>query len=188
MSAQPKPFVSPEEYLERERKAETKSEYYNGEILAMSGGSPRHSLIAANLVRELGNALKGTGCLVFNSDLRVHVQANGLYTYPDVSVVCGDNRLLDEDGDVLATPVLLVEVLSPSTEHYDRGQRFALYRGLETLREYVLVAQERRSVEVFRKNDAGRWELYEPDAEGTVELASVGCVLRVEEVYANVPF
>ena len=189
MSVQPKNDVSPGEYLERERRADHKSEYYAGEVFAMSGGSRRHSLIATNLASELRTALKGTGCLVFNSDLRVYVAASGLYTYPDVSVVCGDERYVDEEEDTLTTPVVIVEVLSPATETYDRGQKFTFYRGLASLREYVLVAQERRSVEVFRRNDAGRWELYEPDPEhGTVELASVGCVLRLDEVYANVRF
>lgn len=187
MSVQPKLRLSPREYLERERLADYKSEYYDGEVFAMSGGTRNHSLIATNVSTSLNLALRGSGCLVFNSDLRVHIPEAGLYTYPDVSVVCGEERFLDDEQDTLVNPVLVVEVLSPSTERYDRGQKFAFYRALGSLREYVLVAQDRPSVEVFRKNDEGRWELYEAQG-GAVALASVGCTLRLEDLYAGVSF
>ena len=121
MAVQTKPFITPEEYLERERQAEYKSEYYNGEIFAMSGASRNHALLTSNVIAALHNALRGTDCLVYSSDLRIHIPASGLYTYPDVSVVCSQDELLDEQHDTLLNPVLIVEVLSPSTERYDRG-------------------------------------------------------------------
>ncbi len=189
MAVQTKPFITPEEYLERERQAEYKSEYYNGEIFAMSGGTHNHSLLTSNFIAVLNVALRGTGCLVFTSDLRVHIPAVGLYTYPDVSVVCGEVDLLDDMHDILLNPVLLVEVLSPSTESYDRGKKFAFYRSITSLKEYALVSQRQKLVEVFRKNEENLWVLHETDeARGTVELASVGCALQLDDLYANVTF
>ena len=189
MSVQTKPFTTPEEYLERERAAEFKSEYYNGEIFAMSGGSRNHVMIAGNCQMALRAALKDKECVVFQSDLRVHIPSTDLYTYPDVVVVCGEEDYLDTQKDTLINPVLLIEVLSSSTESYDRGQKFAFYRSIDSLQEYALVAQDRVSVEVFRKNDEGHWVLYEADAEqGTIEMASVGCVLKLDDLYANVTF
>jgi Uma2 family endonuclease len=182
MSQQPKTLLTVEEYLDLERQADYKSEYYQGEIFAMSGGSPNHSLIATNCARLLGNALQGSGCRVYNSDLRVHVVTVNMYTYPDITVVCDKSDIVDES---LLNPLVLVEVLSPSTESYDRGQKFAFYRSIPSLREYVLVAQERQSIEVFRRNDTGIWELHLPQ-DGVIELASVGCSIRLEDVYADV--
>jgi Uma2 family endonuclease len=184
MTAQAQPYIAPEVYLERERAAEYKSEYYGGEVFAMSGGTINHSLISTNTISVLHAALKGTGCRVFNSDLRVYIPASGLFTYPDASVVCGDVELLDDRADNLLNPVLLVEVLSPSTESYDRGTKFALYRSIPSLEEYMLVSQDQRRVEVFRKDTSGRWVLY--DVEDAVELASVGCTIPVEDLYAGV--
>jgi Uma2 family endonuclease len=179
------PKLTPQEYLDLEELAEYKSEYYQGEIFAMSGGSPSHALIATNFARALGNALQGSGCRVYNSDLRVHVPAITFYAYPDISVVCGKLELTGDRQDNLANPVLIVEVLSPSTESYDRGEKFSLYRSIPSLREYVLVAQNRLSVEVFHRNDAGIWELHLPE-EGKVALASIGCTVRLDDVYADV--
>lgn len=181
---QSKPFISPEDYIEREKTAELKHEYYQGEIFAMSGGTLNHASLAVNMSTALSNALLEKGCRVFSSDLRVHVEAFGLYTYPDVSVVCGEVETT-EDGLSLLNPTLLVEVLSPSTEPYDRGQKFRFYRGIPSLREYVLVAQERRSIEVFRRNEENRWTLYEPE-DGAIALASVDAVLQLDAVYAGV--
>ena len=187
MAVQTKPFITPEEYLERERQAEYKSEYYNGEIFAMSGGTRNHSLLTSNAIAALHTALQGTDCLAFTSDLRVHIPASGLFTYPDVSVVCGPDELLDEQHDTLLNPVLIVEVLSRSTERYDRGRKFAFYRSIPSLREYVLVSQRQKLVEVFRKNEEGLWVLHEYDAErGAVVLEAVGCTLDLDALYANV--
>ena len=189
MTVQTKPFITSEEYLERERQAEYKSEYYNGEIFAMSGGTRNHSLLTSNFIGVLNATLRGTGGLVFTNDLRIHIPAVGLYTYPDVSVVCGEEELLDDHQDILLNPVLLVEVLSPSTESYDRGQKFVFYRSIPSLKEYALVSQRQKLVEVFRKNEENLWVLHETDeARGTVDLASVGCALQLDDLYANVTF
>ncbi len=189
MAVQTKPFITPEEYLERERQAEYKSEYYNGEIFAMSGGTRNHSLLTSNFIALLSVALRGTGCLVFTNDLRIHIPAAGLYTYPDVSVVCGEEELLDDHQDILLNPVLLVEVLSPSTESYDRGKKFSFYRSISSLKEYALVSQRQKLVEVFRKNEEHLWVLHETDeARGTVDLASVGCAIQLDDLYANITF
>lgn len=200
MAVQTKPFITPEEYLERERQADYKSEYYHGEIFPlgesrgtdpadMAGAQRNHVLLVSKIVTALNNALQDRTCLVFPTDMRVHVAAYGLYTYPDVAVVCGEEHYLDEQQDTLVNPVLLVEVLSPSTESYDRGQKFAFYRSIPTLKEYALVSQRQKLVEVFRKNEENLWVLHETDAaRGTVELASVGCALHLDDLYANVTF
>ncbi len=198
MSVQTQPFVTPEEYLERERRAEYKSEYYRGEIFPlgeprgtdpadMAGAQRNHVLLVSKVVTALNNALQDRTCLVFPADMRVHVAAYGLYTYPDVAVVCGEEHYLDEQQDTLLNPVLLVEVLSRSTESYDRGTRFAFYRSIASLREYALVSQRQKMVEVFRKNEEGLWVLHEFDeARNDVALASVDCTLRLDDLYANV--
>ena len=146
-------------------------------------------MIAGNCHMALRAALKDKGCAVFQSDLRVHIPATDLYTYPDVVVVCGEEQYLDTQKDTLINPVLLIEVLSSSTESYDRGQKFEFYRSIDSLQEYVLVAQDRVSVEVFRKNDEGHWVLYEADTEqGTIAMASIGCTLKLDDLYATVTF
>ncbi len=187
MAVQTKPFITPEEYLDRERQAEFKSEYYNGEIFAMSGGIRNHSLLTSNTLAALHTALQGTDCLTFTSDLRVYIPATELFTYPDITVVCGEEELLDDQQDTLLNPALVVEVLSPSTESYDRGQKFAFYRSIPSLREYVLVSQRQKLVEVFRKNKEGLWVLHEYNAErGVVVLDTVGCTLDLDALYAHV--
>lgn len=186
MSAQPITLLTPEEYLERERTADFKSEYHQGATFAMSGAKRNHVMIAGNLAATIWIALRGHGCFTYQSDLKVLVEAVGLYTYPDVVVVCGEEEL-DDGQDVLLNPTLIAEVLSPPTEQYDRGKKFAFYRTIPTLQEYVLVAADRRRVEVFRRNEAGRFELYEA-TEGAVTLASVGCTVAMDEVYADVHF
>src|SRR3569833_2528692 len=140
-------YISPEEYLERERKAETKSEYYRGEIFAMAGASFRHGTIVANLSGELREKLRKTPCTVHASDLRLLVTPAGLYTYPDVVVIFGPPSFVDEREDIVTNPVVLIEVLSNSTKNYDRGQKFELYRTLSSLKEYVTVSQDQVHVE-----------------------------------------
>ena len=143
MSAIPKPSLTPQEYLARERRATEKSEYYRGEIFAMAGASFEHSLIKDNLARESGNQLKDKPCRVITSDLRIKVNATGLYTYPDAVIVCDEPKFEDAQVDTLLNPRVIVEVLSDSTEKYDRGGKFAHYRQIPSLQEYVLVAQDR---------------------------------------------
>ncbi|MGV3719987.1 MAG: Uma2 family endonuclease [Actinomycetota bacterium] len=155
-------YISPDEYLALERAADQKSEYINGEVFAMSGGSFAHSTLCANLILEIGLALKGTPCAVKTSDLRISIPDAGLYTYPDVSVVCGEPEFSDEFLDTLLNPALLVEVLSPSSEAYDRGVKFAHYQRIASLKEYVLVAQDRVRVERYvREGEAWKYFRYE---------------------------
>ncbi len=176
------------EYLALERASETRSELVNGQILAMTGASRAHNLIAASICREIGNHLKGRPCEAYQSDMRVKVSPTGLYTYPDVVVVCGSPSLEDEYGDTLLNPTLLVEVLSPSSEAYDRGEKFAHYRRLDSLREYLIVAQDRPRVERYVR-DGERWVLTEASGlDATLDLASIGCVLALADVYDKVPF
>jgi len=137
--AKPIQRLSEAEYLELERRAEYKSEFLDGEMFAMSGGTRPHSVIACNLIRAIGNQLRGSPCVVYNSDMRVKVQAAGLYTYLDVSVACGQSEVEDEHDDVLLNPTVIVEVLSESPEAYDRGKKFEFYRQLSSVREYLFV-------------------------------------------------
>ena len=186
MGTQPNVMVTQETYLERERTAEFKSEYYRGEIFAMSGASKHHVRIASQLLFALMKTFEGSNCFVFTSDLRIHIPKNGLYTYPDIGMVCGEDEYLDNHSDTLLNPDLLVEILSPSTESYDRGQKFAFYRQIESLQEYVLVAQDRRSIDVFVRGKNDGWWLREPDYEdGTVVL--LGHSLQLDEIYRGIP-
>ncbi|HXG67483.1 MAG TPA: Uma2 family endonuclease [Blastocatellia bacterium] len=187
MSSQPKTYFTPEEYLELERKAAHKSEYLNGEIFARGGASPRHVLIVTNVVSELRAQLKNRPCTVYSTDLRVRVSRTGLYTYPDVIVVCGNPQFADDHKDTLLNPTLIVEVLSKSTKDYDRGEKFEHYRTLESFREYVLVAQDRHHVEHHVRQSDNTWLLSETNRiEDTIELVSIGCRLALNEVYDKV--
>jgi Uma2 family endonuclease len=189
MSAQPQPRLAPEQYLEIDRASEFRNEYYNGRMYAMSGGSHPHAIVIGNLIRHLGNALVKRPCLVTASDLRVRVAPAGLYTYPDVVVVCGEPRYADNQIDTLLNPILLIEVLSPSTEAYDRGFKSAQYRTLESLQEYALVSQAEPRVEVFRRQEGGHWLLSEfVGSEAVCRFESVGASVTLGEVYENVTF
>jgi Uma2 family endonuclease len=173
------------EYLVFEEASDVKHEFLNGEVFAMSGGTPEHAALAMAFGRLLGDALPARPCRVFSSDARVRIQATGLTTYPDVSVICGRAEKDPEDDCAMVNPVLLVEVLSDSTEAHDRGDKAAHYRHIPSLREYVFVSQRERRIEVYRRNEAGRWELFESEAGATCELASVGCTLAVDDVYRD---
>ena len=183
MASQPKTSFTPEEYLELERKTERKNEYLNGEISAMGGASPRHVLIVTNVVRELSSQLKGRPCSVFSTDLRVRVSPEGLYTYPDVAVLCGPPQFSDSRRDTLTNPTLIVEVLSKSTKDYDR-EKFEQYRSIESFREYVLIAQDRPHVEHFVRQTDNTWLLSETSKpDDAVSLPAIGCQLQLAEVY-----
>jgi Uma2 family endonuclease len=171
------------EYLEIERAAEFKSEFYAGEMFAMAGASPPHVLITSNVTAELNAQLKGRPCRVYSSDLRVRVSETGLYTYPDVVVVCGEQQFDDEKRDTLLNPTLIVEVLSPATEAYDRGDKFAHYQRLPSLRGYVLIAQDRQRIERYVKQGEGPDWLLTAVSQGAVSLPSIGCELRLADVY-----
>ena len=173
------------EYLAAEERSLEKHEFLDGEVHAMSGGTPEHGALAMAFGVALGSALLGRPCRVFSSDVRVRVKATGLAAYPDISVVCGKLETDDEDPNAIANPVLLVEVLSDSTDARDRGEKAAHYRLIPTLREYVFVSQGRRRIEVYRRNEANRWELLEYEAGAEADLASVGCAFAVDNVYRD---
>lgn len=187
MLVSPTARMTPEEYLEAERAAETKSEYFAGEVFAMAGAGESHNLVVANLIVSLGTQLRKRPCRVYPSDLRVLVSETGLYTYPDVVVVCGEPRFLDEKRDTLLNPTLLVEVLSDATEAYDRGKKFEHYRRIDSLQEYVLVSPTEPRVERFLRQEGGTWLFSEAAGlEATADLPSIGCALPLAEVYEKV--
>jgi len=177
---------TPEEYLARERRVASKSEYLDGIIRAMSGVSRAHSLINSNLAWLLGTQLRDRPCKMHVSDMRVKVRTSRMYTYPDMAVVCGEAQYEDAQGDTLLNPAVIIEILSPSTEAYDRGDKFGYYRQLPSLREYLLVAQDKVLVEHFVREDGG-WlltEAREPAAE--VVLPAIACTLTLAEIYRKV--
>ena len=188
MSAIPKTRLTPSEYLDIERKAEFRSEYFAGEMFAMSGASREHNLIASNLNREIGEQLKESPCEVYTTDMRVQIPS-GLYTYPDVVVVCGTPKFEDDQVDTLLNPVVLIEVLSELTADYDRGTKFKHYRQIPSLREYVLVDQTVAQIEHFVRDDNGKWALTEiAGTERSLSLDSIGCQIPLSEVYRKVSF
>ena len=185
MSTQPKHLLTPEEYLEIERKAEFKSEYYKGEMFAMSGARSPHNLIAVDVAFRLRGQLPSRRCFVYSSDMRVLVSRTGLYTYPDVTVVCGERQFRDDRNDTLLNPTLIVEILSPSTEAYDRGRKFQQYRSLDSLRAYLMIASDNIHAELYTRGSSGKWVLTaEADRlEDALDLEAIGCRLNVAEIY-----
>jgi Uma2 family endonuclease len=189
MSTLPKTHLTPEQYLEIERQAETKSEYYQGEMFAMAGVAEPHNLIVTNLGGQLYLQLRTRPCRYYSHDMRVLVPARGLYTYPDAIVACGERKFLDDTHDTLLNPTVIFEVLSKSTEAYDRGRKFDHYSTLESRREYVLIAADRVSIDLFTRQPAGPWVLTKADnLEASVELTSIGCGISVTDLYENVEF
>jgi Uma2 family endonuclease len=189
VSTQPKTFLTPEQYLEIERKAEYKSEYYRGEMFAMAGASREHNLLVAHLLRDLGNQLRMKSCEVYPSDMRVRVSSTGLYAYPDVVAVCGEPQLLDNQLDTLLNPHLIVEVLSSSTEAYDRGRKFEHYQTIESLSEYLLLASDRVHADLYTRQPDGCWLLTSAKRlEDSLDLKSVGCSLALAGLYEKVDF
>lgn len=187
MSSNPKALLTEEEYLAIERQAEFRSEFFAGEMFALAGASRRHNRIVTNLVVALDGQLAMRPCNVYSNDMRVKVQSTGLYTYPDVIVTCGEENFASGEMDVLLNPLLIAEVLSDSTEAYDRGKKFESYQGIESLKEYLLVSQNSQRVELFVRQGAKNWiysEAHEPTE--TIRLQSVGCELRLEDIYRKV--
>ena len=189
MSTLLKTFLTEEAYLEIERKAEFKSEYYAGEMFAMAGAKEAHNLLVTNFVRELSQQFRSRPCRVYSNDMRVRVAASGLYTYPDIVSVCGEPRFLDQERDTLLNPNMLAEVLSPSTEAYDRGRKSEYYRSVESLTEYLLVESERIHVDLYSRQPDGRWLLTSAgDLHDTLELQSVGCRVALSDLYEKIDF
>ncbi len=187
MSTQPKTLLTPEEYLEIERKAEFRSEYYAGEMFALADASNQHNLIAGNIFAAFHGQFIDRSCNVFQSDMRVKISKTGLYTYPDVVAVCGEELFDDNHRDLLLNPVVIVEVLSESTEADDRGEKFEHYQRIESLAEYLLVAQEPHRIERYVRQTAGQW-LYSDahGAEDVLTLETIDCRLALKDVYAKV--
>jgi Uma2 family endonuclease len=189
VSTQPKTFLTEEQYLEIERKAEYKSEYFAGEMFAVAGAKEGHNLITLNLAADLHQQLRNRPCRVYSNDMRVKIPTAGLYTYPDVIAVCGEPQFRDEQRDTLLNPNLVVEVLSPSTEAYDRGRKFEHYRSIGSVSEYLLVSSDRIQVDLYARQADGRFLLTAAsDLQETLELQSVGCRITLSALYEKVEF
>ena len=186
MSSLPKPYYTPEEYLERERQADYKSEYFAGGIFAMAGATRTHNLISSNVSASLTTQLRDRPCEVYANDMRVQADGARQYSYPDVVVVCGEAQFRDGREDTLSNPVVIVEVLSPSTEASDRGEKFMRYRQIPSLTDYVLLSQNARHVEHFAKQPDGSWRMTEAKGDDTILLSSIGCVLPLADAYNKV--
>lgn len=180
-------YMTEDEYIRREEAAETRSEYLNGRVYAMFGASKPHNQIAFNLVAELKPQLKSRKCRGYANDMRTKAPFAGLYTDPDIVIVCGDRKLDKRLGTNLLNPTAIIEVLSPSTKSYDRGDKFAYYRTIESFREYVLVAQDKKRIERFIRTETRFWkyEVIEAD-DATIDLETIGCRLTVANVYDDV--
>ncbi len=185
MASSPAVPLTEEQYLKLERQADFKSEFHDGQMFAMSGGSLNHALISTRIATLLDRQML-EGCRTCNSDLRIKVASAGLYTYPDCSVICGEPQYFGGQKDVVLNPVLIVEVLSPSTEDYDRGKKFELYRTIESFREYLIVHQDRRHVEHYSKQDDGSWVLREHmGADSTIAIMRLAVRIPLAELYAS---
>jgi Uma2 family endonuclease len=184
MALNPNYYVTPEEYLAIERKAETKSEYVDGIVYAMAGATERHNTLVANLIMSIGIQLRGRPCKVYPSDLKVRIPNSTRFFYPDVSVVCGETLFADDHKDVILNPILLVEVLSEATAAFDRGTKFIAYQQIESLKECLLVAQSEQLVEHFTRQRGDSW-IYRKvtSAEGVLTLSSIQCEITLKEIY-----
>lgn len=191
MTALPKKkYISPEDYLAMERESLERHEYFDGEIFQMAGASDEHNTINGNVFASLHQQIKKRLCKVYQSDMRVYVPTTGLFTYPDIAVVCGKPKFLpDANLDTLTNPILIVEVLSASTESYDKSIKFDNYRSLESLREYVLISQDSKRVIRYIKQTDGSWNLMDFIGDVTeIELSSIECSLAMDDIYDKVDF
>ena len=189
MSTQPVTYLTPEQYLDIESKAEFRSEYINGEMFAMSGATPNHARIVLNTARRLTEQLDGRPCEAFGGDLRLYSAKYNSFTYPDALVTCGPHRFLDSRRDTLTDATVIVEVLSPSTKNYDRGEKFLFYRSLPSFSEYLLLSQDTIRAEHYVRQPDNSWlfrEFTGPADE--IELKSIGCRLQIQSLYKRVEF
>ena len=179
--------VSIEDYLKMENTGVIKHEYYQGEIFAMSGAKVPHNIISGNLFVALANKLKLKRCKPFNSDQRIHIPSNTLFTYPDISIICGEILTLNNDDYNVLNPTVIIEVLSKSTKNYDRGGKFILYRDIPTLQEYIMIDSERILAEVFRLNEKGHWELEEyKTLADNLMIKAINETIALTEIYDGV--
>lgn len=186
MVTQPRPYVTPVEYLALERQAETKSEYHDGEIVATAGASREHNVIVLNTGRELSAQLRGRPCEAYVNDMRVRIPARNIYTYPDLVVVCDEPQFEDAEVDTLLNPTVIIEVLSLSTERYDRGRKFAQYRTLPSLREYLLIAQDEYRIDYYRREADGNWFIGEAQGRDAILTLAIGCTLALADIYERI--
>ena len=187
MTAHAHPYLSEAEYLARERSSVRKHEYYDGRSYAMCGGTEAHNLVAGNAYASLHAQLRRRPWRVYGSDIRVKVARTSLHTNPDVTIVCGQPQFTDATRDTLVNPVLIIEVLSPSTERYDRGMKFQHYRTIDTLQDYILIAQDEQRIEHYSRQESGLWLLREVvGSDATLDIPSIQCVLLLEDVYEKV--
>lgn len=188
MAANPKDLWTVEAYLAFERESDVKHEYFAGEIFAMAGAEPGHVDVRSNVQFSLMKQLKGRPCKVHDNDMRVKTPS-GLYTYPGISVVCGDRHFNDDKPRTLLNPTVIVEVLSPTTEAYDRGDKFRQYRSLPSLQEYILIASTQKQVELWARQTNDTWRItVVQDDDGSIELTSIDCTLSIADVYDGVTF
>jgi len=179
--------ISIEAYLEMENASIEKHEYYKGEVFAMSGAKVSHNTISGNLFVTLSNKLKGKKCKPYNSDQRIHIQSNTLFTYPDISIICGEILTLNNDQYNVLNPSAIIEVLSKSTKNYDRGEKFKLYREIPALQEYILADSESIHIEVFRLNKNKHWELEEYNSlEDIIHIKVIDEKILISEIYEGV--
>lgn len=184
-----KPWISPQQYLALEDHAEFRSEYWNGEIVAMAGGSPAHNRIVRNLARRLGNQLDGTACEPYLLETKVRVSDCNTYFYPDILIACGPIELEEGATEAVHNPIAIIAVLSPSTESTDRGYKFACYRRLPSLQWYILAQTEAPFLEVFERQPDNRWMLSELNGlDATLNIEAAGVSLRLREIYEKVAF
>jgi Uma2 family endonuclease len=189
MSALPEQHLPLQDYFTLEETGDVKHEFLRGAIFAMIGAGWQHNLITANIISELRPQLRGKPCKVFSGDLRVKIEATGLYTYPDVQVICDNMRFADNRTDTVINPTVLIEVLSPGTENYDRGNKFLHYRTIETLQAYLVVAQDTPRVELHIRQDAHQWLLSEITREADpIPLKAIGCTLTMPAIYEDLVF
>lgn len=185
--AKTKDLYTPEEYLEFERNSEVRHEYIDGEIFEMAGASKRHNRISTNVIRLLDNQLLERNCDVYASEMRVRIASTGRYTYPDIVGICGDEEFEDDIEDILLNPNLLIEILSKSTEAYDRGTKFEYYQSIESFNEYILITQEPFRVEQFIRQDKNTWTYLEfRKSEDIIQLESINCELSLQDIYHKV--
>jgi len=189
MSAIPEQYLTFDEYIALEESSGIKHEFFEGTAYAMTGASPAHNLITANVIGSLQPQLRGKSCRIYSSDQRFKVEATGLYTYADASVVCGPAQFADAPKYTMTNPTMIIEVLSPSTENYDRGKKSQQYRKIDSLRAYLLIAQDGRHVELYTRQEQNRWLLVETsEREAMVSLDAIGCTMAMKDIYEGVEF
>jgi len=175
------------EYLDLERGSDEKHDFYQGEIFSMAGASERHNLIVSNVIGELRVQLKETPCRVYPGDMRLKIETTGLITYPDIMVISGKREFTDDQQDTVVNPDVIIQVLSDSTESYDRGLKFENYRKLNSLKEYVMISQYKQKIERYSRDQSGSWVLAESEPNNpTIALVSINCLLSHAEIYDKV--